>query len=377
MYTNPIFPNASYATPSCGGEAASLLNNESVFEQAMNINPELAKQGIDPGSCSTSQTSNDTTVAGGGLSLGGVGGGYANNNYKKNVSNGCSAVAIQATLTSAIQNSLNCTAQSIQKSTATDLGSSQTFTVNLNNDVIDGPITNNQGNSETVQLKDFTQIGAVTSLTNSVQNSLNSWAKQAQTQKTTNTFTTPTAQKSLQKNVQSAIGGVLQTNVEDLVQTTLNSLQNTQTFTLNINNSTLDSNASITNNQTDVLESMMTEVTKNVVSNVMKASSLNKMINKTLNEQYSSTGSNLGLILGVIGGILLLAFGVYVYRKSKEKKAKSTNQAEILNPGKQGQTNQGVSVPISQPKILFQKKQQKQQKQKKEQKQQKQQKGQL
>ena len=292
VVSSPVYSDASSST-SCSYDYNKMINSENIYNKAIEMNPDLAKKGLDPGSCktnSTSDTKSDNASAEGGDIWAGVGARAANSyssDYNNDITSGCSAIAIQAALTEGMSNNLNCTCQDMQSSVKNKTGSYQTITVEIDNSTFDGPVTINNKQKSNLKSKmiDFTSSKVQTELWNSVKASINSLQKQMQNTKTNTGFTTYSSQKSLAENINSTLQSASQTLSSSTVSNVINSLVSKQGDVVTISGDTFKSTLTINDMQSTVLDFISNTVAKSVVGDIFKNKDLSEEITKSLQIQ--------------------------------------------------------------------------------------------
>lgn len=284
------FPESGFQPSTCGTSYEDMLSQEGLFNDSIKKNPEVAKSGLDPGSCKTSNTEDTAKASAGGPSIGSLKSGEvkASNTYKKQTTSGCSAIALQYALNENLTNSLNCTCQNLQNESSSSASSTQTLTLKIQGSTFKGEVNMNfnQGATTDAKIINFTSASVQNQLKSSMKASLNSLNKAAQSKKVTGTnFTTPSAQKSLQSSVAAVVSSAAQTLDSDVMSKAIQSVCNVQDETLTIIGSTFDSNVNITSLQTSSIKFVVSNIAKAVVGSIMENSNLSTQIQKTVQTQ--------------------------------------------------------------------------------------------
>ena len=285
--TSKIFPQQGYEPSSCSSQYSQMMGSEDVYNKAMKQNPQLAKDGLDPGSCKTSSTTNNESAEGVDVFAGG--GAKESDDYSKDTSSGCSAVAIQYAMNEGMSNTLNCTCQSLQSDATNNIKDVEQIEIEFDNDSFKKnlKITNDQTSQTNVKMINFLSASVQNQLTNSAQSTINSFQQSTQNQKSNANFTTPTAQKSLQDNINSTLQSAGQTVNSDTMSTVVNSLCEIKNSKLVFKDDTFMGNVDITNLQQSSLTYMAQNISKGLVGAVMKNSTLDTEISKTTQMQKS------------------------------------------------------------------------------------------
>ena len=248
-------------------------------------------------------------------------------------STGCSQVALQMNMSTAINNSLNCVSNQIKASSTGNTIQANNLTINLTGVTSTGTLNLNvnQNLTSTGTVVNYTQATVQTQMKNAIQNALQQ--TNASLQSIANQGAPPSAQKSLASTMAATLNNAANLNMTQIMSSAGISGNQANTFTLSISQSDLnDLNLNV--NQDAVQQYLCQNITKAVISSILDQSLLNSIqqSNQNQSSQASSSLPTLNLVGGAGGlaGIIIaiviiicIAVGLWYYFSSKKTRLAS------------------------------------------------------
>ena len=305
------------SSDSCSADYGSLMNDQNLYENAFNSNPELAKKSIDPGSCKKSNTTASTTTntkssttvvvvtdfgGGGGKSKSST---NSTSQYNATSSQGCAAVAAQYAVNAAVNNGLNCAVSKTKSTAKTDGKQVQTMTITIENADIGGnlSITGNQNSSMTGQIIDFSDQTLQQNMASQVHSQLKNLQSSSQTTQAKNLNFAPTgSQKLFSDAVSGAVGSSSSTTTAIVIKNTITNLFQSQGEKIVLEGIKVKGNATIDEMQTEAEAFVIKQIAQNVTGSMMTVKTVNTSTNTQKSTQSTKVSGRKELKAPPVGG---------------------------------------------------------------------------
>lgn len=305
------------SSDSCSADYGSLMNDQNLYENAFNSNPELAKKSIDPGSCkksnttasSTTNTKSSTTVVvvtdfggGGGKSKSST---NSTSQYNATSSQGCAAVAAQYAVNAAVNNGLNCAVSNTKTTAKTDGKQVQTMTITIENADIGGNlnITGGQSSTMTGQIIDFSSQTLQQNMASQVQSQLKNLQSSSQKTQAKNLNFAPTgSQKLFSDAISGAVGSSTSTTTSNVIKNTITDLFQSQGTTITLKGLKVKGNATIDEMQTEAEAFVIKQIAQNITGSMMTVKTVTTSTNTQKSTQSTKVSGRKELKAPPVGG---------------------------------------------------------------------------
>ena len=272
----------------CSQDYGNLMADQNLYEKALNQNPSLASQSIDPGSCQKTNTTSSTTLStntkssttvvvvtdfgGGGGKSKSTSNTKETNQYNATSSKGCAAIAAQYCLQAAVNNGLNCAFNSTTSDTKSSANEDLSISIEISDSTIEGNlnIKDNQSGTIAGQVKNFNSSTLQSAMASNVQTQLKNLQSSTQKTSATNVNFAPTgSQKSFNDTISGAVNSTSNQTISKIIAKTISGLKLSEGATVNLTGLTIKGNANISEVQTAAESFIIQQITDNITSNMM------------------------------------------------------------------------------------------------------------